>query len=102
MDKDLSGTTWFDLTNQLRCNSDLACRHGAPEKIRTPNLLIRSAKFTHSGKDYLGFCVLWLPHRGLKRHPKAGINGQSNGQDPLALVVGVLMIGSRNATRSTR
>jgi len=34
--------------------------YGAPEGNRTPNLLVRSAKFTHSGKYYLGFCLLWL------------------------------------------
>ncbi len=36
-------------------------RYGAPEEIRTPNLLIRSAKFTQSGEHYLAFCVPWLP-----------------------------------------
>jgi hypothetical protein len=57
-------------------------KHGAPEEIRTLNLLIRSAKFTQSGHDYLAFCMLWLPRRGHERHLKAGVNGQSNGQDP--------------------
>ena len=57
-------------------------KYGAPEEIRTPNLLIRSAKFTHSGKDYVGFCVLRLRRRRLQWHPNAGVNGQSNGENP--------------------
>jgi hypothetical protein len=41
----------------------LLVRYGAPEGTRTPNLLIRSAKFTHSGGYYLGLCLLWLHRR---------------------------------------
>jgi hypothetical protein len=58
------------------------CRRCAPGETRTPNLLIRSAKFTHSGGHYLAFCLLWLRHQGPRSARRTGVNGQSNGQDP--------------------
>jgi hypothetical protein len=72
-----------EVSNLLHCitASQRHCARCAPEEIRTPNLLIRSAKFTHSGNYYLALWVLGLPRRELERHPMAGVNGQFNGQD---------------------
>jgi hypothetical protein len=56
------------------------CRCGAPEEIRTPNLLIRSAKFTHSGRYCQGFCLPSLLRRDTNGTRLTGVNGQCNGQ----------------------
>ena len=56
-------------------------RGGAPPGTRTPNPLIKSTKFTHSGRHYLGLCLLWLRRRVPSKPQRTGVNGQSNGQD---------------------
>ena len=57
-------------------------RSGAPPGTRTPNPLIKSVKFTHSGTYYLGFYLLWFRRRGIKGTHRTRVNGQFNGQDP--------------------
>jgi hypothetical protein len=49
----------------------------------TPNPLIKSAKFIHSGVRYLGFCLLRLRRRCTEDTRRTRVNGQFNGQDPL-------------------
>jgi len=46
-------------------------------------LQFKSAKFTHSGAHYLGFCLPWLRRRGTKDTQMTRVNGQCDGQDPL-------------------
>jgi integrase len=54
---------------------------GAPPGTRTPNPLIKSREFTHSGVYYLGFCLPWFSRRGTEDTHRTRVNGQSNGQD---------------------
>jgi hypothetical protein len=44
-----------------------------------------SRKFTHSGRHYLGLCLLWLRCRVPSMPQRTGVNGQSNGQGHSAL-----------------
>ncbi|MGB9279913.1 MAG: hypothetical protein WCB57_07480, partial [Pseudonocardiaceae bacterium] len=62
--------------------NSLTCRDGAPPGTRTPNPLIKSREFTHSGVYYLGLYLRWFRRRGTKDVYSTRVNGQFNGQDP--------------------
>jgi integrase len=59
----------------------------APPGTRTPNPLIKSRKFTHSGERYLGLCLHWFCRRVAKGTQRTRVNGQFDGQGPASSAV---------------